>query len=199
MKVCGSLSPSMIPTTRCPKVIIAAMLIATASSAFGGTPTSPIMPREASAPSAASIASTRPLVSKAKSKPSAMMARNASVTGPAWGSMTCVAPRSSAIWRRAATGSTSAIVVQPWIFAPITAARPTGPPPTIAIELPAGQAIERITPPAPVWNPQPRGPRISSGASASSTFTTLPARTIAWAAKLDWPKKCEAIDSPLAE
>ena len=77
------------------------------------------------------------------------------------------------------------IVEQAWIFAPITAARPTGPPPTIAIVDPAGHAIDRITPPAPVWNPQPSGPRIASGASASVTLTTLRARTIVCAAKLD--------------
>src|SRR3546814_3877933 len=59
--------------------------------------------------------------------------------------MTCFAPTSCPISRRAAIGSTRMIVAQPWITAPITAASPTGPPPKIAILDPAGQASEFIT------------------------------------------------------
>lgn len=55
----------------------------------------------------------------------------------------------------------------------MTAAKPTGPPPTMAMEDPGG-------------------------ASGTSTFTTLRARTTARVAKLDCPKKCDEIGpSPL--
>src|SRR3546814_1355882 len=83
------------------------------------------------------------------------------------------------------------IVAKPWITAPITAASPTGPPPKIAILDPAGQASEFITPPAPVWKPQPSGPSSSSATSDVSTFTTLRARVTVSVEKEDWPKKCE--------
>ncbi|GAB7552504.1 hypothetical protein NRB_20100 [Novosphingobium sp. 11B] len=88
------------------------------------------------------------------------------------------------------------IVAHACTTAPMTAASPTGPPPKIAMLDPAGQASERITPPAPVWNPQPNGPSNSSGTSSASIFTRLRSCVTAWAAKEDWPKKLAETGTP---
>ena len=196
MKPCWSLSPSMIPMTRWPKVIIAAMLTDSMSVALGGTPTRPSSPRLPSAACPAAIAVSRPLVSSAKSTPSVAIARIAAATSPVAGSIASVAPRSIASARRAVIGSTTMIRAHPRILPAITAARPTGPAPKIASVLPAPQSSERITAPAPVWSPHASGPRVARSSPAGSILTTLRAGATAKLAKEDWPKKCDAIDCP---
>src|SRR5690606_15557296 len=84
-------------------------------------------------------------------------------------------------------------VVQPTIFAAMTAERPTAPAPKIAILDPAFGASELMTAPAPVWMPQPSGPISSSGTSLR-IFTTLRSDAIAFSAKEDWQKKQPEID-----
>lgn len=93
--------------------------------------------------------------------------------------------------------STTMIVAAPTAFAASTAERPTAPPPKIAMLAPAGTFSEFITAPAPVWMPQPSGPRISSGASWG-TFTALPSRAMASVAKEDCEKKFEVSVAPSA-
>src|SRR5258708_37640975 len=80
------------------------------------------------------------------------------------------------------------IVAQPCTLAPMTADNPTGPPPKMAIVDPAGHAIDRITPPAPVWIPQPSGPNRCSGA-LTGALTALRSLASAWLADGDWPKE----------
>jgi len=48
-----------------------------------------------------------------------------------------------------------------------------GPPPKIAIDDRGGQASDLMTPPAPVWKPQPRGPKISSAPRYPSTLDDI--------------------------
>lgn len=88
-------------------------------------------------------------------------------------STTWVAPNSRAASSRLAIRSIAMMVVHPVTCAASSAADPTAPAPKIAKDDPAGGARELSTAPAPVWMPQPSGPRISSGTSAS-TRTTEP-------------------------
>jgi hypothetical protein len=61
---------------------------------------------------------------------------------------------------------------------------------------PAWTRRELITEPAPVWNPQPSGPRSSSGGAADGMTTRLRAGTTACVAKEDWPNHRAAVSSP---
>ena len=82
--------------------------------------------------------------------------------------------------------------------AAMTADSPTPPAPKMAIdELGSGRRTF-MTPPAPVWMPQPNGATTSKGTS-SGMATTLRSGMTAPVAKLDWPKKCECTGSPPRE
>ena len=76
------------------------------------------------------------------------------------------------------------IVVAPATRAAMIAARPTAPAPKTAIDEPARTLIAISTEPAPVWIPQPSGPRISRGSQRSMT-TALRGVAIACVAKDD--------------
>ena len=84
--------------------------------------------------------------------------------------------------------STAMIVLHPMTTAARMALCPTPPAPKIAMLEPKAGLRVFMTPPAPVWMPQPRGPRISRGTSLR-TLTTLRSAARAWVAKDDWPKK----------
>ena len=101
---------------------------------------------------------------------------------------------------REAAGRTSTAMIgeQPTMAAAMTADSPTPPAPKIAIdELGSGRRMF-MTPPAPVWIPQPNGATSSKGTS-SGIVTTLRSGMTAPVAKLDWPKKCECTGSPSRE
>ena len=83
-----------------------------------------------------------------------------------------VAPNDIAIARRLALGSTRMIVLHLAIFAPITADKPTDPPPVIKRDDPSLASKEFKTAPTPVCTPQLMGP-ISSSGTSSGSFTTL--------------------------
>src|SRR5690606_12369267 len=67
---------------------------------------------------------------------------------------------------RAGRTSTAMIVTVPAARAAITALRPTAPAPITAKVEPTPTFSARRTVPAPVWMPQPSGPRSSSGVGA---------------------------------
>ena len=75
---------------------------------------------------------------------------------------------------------------------------PTAPVPKTATAEPGLGWSTLSTAPAPVMMPQPRGPRISSGAS-SGTLTTPWAGAFVCSAKADCPKKCEPIGPSASE
>ena len=74
--------------------------------------------------------------------------------------------------RRDGTTSTATIVVAPTARAAMIALKLTAPAPNAAKLAPGPTFRAFMTAPAPVWMPQPSGPRSSSGASLG-TFTTL--------------------------
>ena len=90
------------------------------------------------------------------------------------------------------------IVVHLAMTPAMIAESPTAPAPKTARVLPAGARSASSTPPAPVWMPHPKGAATSSGIE-SGNLTTLRSRATAYVAKLDCPKKCAWMRSPLRE
>ena len=90
------------------------------------------------------------------------------------------------------------IVVQPAMTPAMIAESPTAPAPKTASVLPAGARSASSTPPAPVWMPHPKGAAISNGIE-SGNLTRLRSPATACVAKLDCPKKCAWMISPLRD
>ena len=134
----------------------------------------PTIPKTAFDPRHAGTASRTwgiPVVSKAKSTPSGTSARTSVARSLLVGSMVWVAPSSMASSRLTAMGSARTMRLHPAITAPITALKPTDPPPRIRMLELGVAARERVTPPTPVWMPQPSGPINSSGTSSGNLTT----------------------------
>src|SRR5689334_4925596 len=108
--------------------------------------------------------------------------------------MTWVAPNSRAKASLESTTSTAIIIDAGEIELAMMLHNPTAPAPNTATDIPGNGRRTFITVPAPVWTPQPRGQRISKGRELS-TLTAELSLTIDFWAKLDWPKKWEAISS----
>ena len=175
----GFASPSMHPRIILPFNNRSATSIVTCRAP---RPTTTNIPRDSSALSAIATTSGSAVVSSACVAPRTTVATSSTIGSTAW-----LAPSSTALSRRDATGSTTTRASTPIAFAAITAARPTPPAPnTTSREFGSGLRTFR-TAPAPVWNPHPSGAATVRSIDGSTT-TTLSAAASAYCAKLDCPK-----------
>src|SRR5438034_4622663 len=85
---------------------------------------------------------------------------------------------------------------QPASFAAINPASPTDPAPNTANDSPGSGRMTLSTAPAPVWRPQPSGPRNSIGASRRTLTASRPGVS-AWVANEDCWKNEPKIGAPL--
>src|SRR5258708_23210619 len=109
-----------------------------------------------------------------------------------------VAPNWRANSNRDGFRSTAMTVEQPANFAAITAEIPTDPAPKTTRAVPAFGLRLLRTAPAPVWMPQPKGPRSASVSfdNSPSTLTTFRSVTIECLANEDCCKKVALMLSP---